>query len=92
MDIKDTRAGRFAPNSYLNRFFSEKDLATATFEKEAPSGSIHILDTEVVIEHISIAGDDELRRIEGVIRRIDFLNGDLNHFFDHLAGAIASLH
>ena len=59
------------------------------FEKMSSDGTPHILDTEVVIEHIGITTDEERKKIEDTIRKIDFQNGDLNHFFDHLAGAIA---
>ena len=90
MTKQDTRARHFAPNSYLNRFFSEKQIDTMVFEKTDRFGNVHILDTEVVIEHISLTSGNERKQVEGIIRKIDFHNGNLNHFFAHLAEAIAN--
>ena len=87
---KQTRAQYFAPNSYLNRFFAEKEIDSVVFEKVDRFGDLHILNTEVVIEHISLTSGNERKQIEGIIRKIDFHNGDLNHFFAHLAEAIAN--
>lgn len=90
MTTQETRARHFAPNTYLNRFFSEKQITTAVFEKTDRFGNLHIIDTEIVIEHISLTHGNERKQVEGIIRKIDFMNGDLNHFFAHLAEAIAN--
>ena len=88
--IKQTRARQFAPNSYLNRFFAEKEIPTVDFTVESRTGETHWMDTEVVIEHIALTRGDERTKVEDIIRKIDFRNGDLNHFFAHLAEAIAN--
>ena len=87
---KQTRARHFAPNSYLNRFFAEKEIPTVDFTVESRTGMTHWMDTEVVIEHIALTRGTERTKIEAGIRKTDFHNGDLNHFFAHLAQAIAN--
>ena len=90
MSKKETRARHFAPNSYLNRFFSEKYIETVDFVVESRSGEVHCIDTEIVIAHIGLTQGAERAGVENIIRKIDFMNGDLNHFFEHLANGIAN--
>ena len=90
MSKQATRARHFAPNSYLNRFFAEKQIETVDFAVVNRDGVTHWMDTEVVIEHIALTRGAERTQVEGIIRKIDFHNGDLNHFFEHLAEAIAN--
>jgi hypothetical protein len=75
---------------YLARFFDEKGLESKTYEVEDPTGLAHFIPTEVVVEHIHAAPNVEQRQIADILRRIDFLNGDVHHFLNHLAGALAA--
>lgn len=77
------------PTTYLARFFEEKDLAPRTYEIEA-GGCLHLVDSEVVIAAIHGTTGTERRKIEDTLRRIDFANGDVHHFLEHLAGALAA--
>lgn len=87
MRTKSTTAHR-----YLTRFFDEKDLPFAQWTIETDAGA-HIISNEVVIETILEATPHrELVKIADTLRRIDFANGDCNHFLRHLAGALASNH
>jgi len=79
----------FKRGEYLYDFFSEKRLPYRVFEKEDRNGVTHFIPNEVVIETIALTRGGERRSIEDTIRKIDFKNGDVNHFLDHLAGAIA---
>lgn len=85
----ETLSSLFPANSYLNRFFAEKQIPFAVFEKTDKAGNLHVIENGVVIEHIAQTTGTERAQIENIIRKIDFHNGDLNHFFAHLAGAIA---
>ena len=87
---QEKRAQQFKANSYLARFFSEKEIATENFEKTDKNGVLHLIDTEVVIAHIALAVGNEKAQIENIIRKIDFANGNINHFFGYLAEAIAN--
>lgn len=73
---------------YLKTFFQEKNLPLANWELEAEDGTLHWISNEVVIEHVMAAGRDEQTQIANVIRKIDFANGNVNHFLKHLAGAL----
>lgn len=73
---------------YLKTFFEEKNLPTESWTLTSSKGVVHIIDTDVVKEHIFIAPVKEQEQIANVIRQIDFKNGDVNHFLKHLAQAI----
>lgn len=77
------------PTEYLQNFFAEKDIPEATFEVEGPEWGTNFIPNTVVVEHMTQIGEDEARQIEGVLRKIDFHNGDVNHFLGHLAKALA---
>jgi hypothetical protein len=74
---------------YLRMFFEEKNLPHKDFEITTEAGTYNLIPSEVVIEHIMIAPEHEKEQIANIIRKIDFMNGDVNHFLKHLAGAIA---
>jgi hypothetical protein len=75
---------------YLQLFFQEKDLGELVYEVIAPNGTAHMIPTSVVIERIQAAPAGEQDQIAGIIRKIDFANGDLHHFLRHLATALAA--
>ena len=76
------------PTEYLRNFFAEKDIPEKTFEVVGPSGKNWLPNT-VVVEHIVLCGEDEAEQIGDVLRKIDFANGDVNHFLAHIAQALA---
>ena len=77
------------PTKYLQDFFAEKDIPEVTFEVEGPEWGTNFIPNTVVAEHIAQTSGDEAKKIADVLRQIDFANGDVNHFFKHLAGALA---
>lgn len=75
--------------NYLNALISEKGLNTeAIIQVEGNSGT-NFIPLGVVIEHILIANSTEKAQIKNTLVKIDFHNGDVMHFFTHLAQAIA---
>ena len=76
------------PIRYLRDFFAEKDIAEVQWSLTSEDGTTHIIGNVVVIEHIAQVGATEADKIAAVLRKIDFANGDVNHFFKHLAGAL----
>jgi len=76
-------------NHYLKTFFAEKNLPAVEWEIDAADGTANFISSEIVIEHIAIAPPAEQAEIANVIRKIDYANGDVNHFLRHLAGALA---
>jgi hypothetical protein len=75
--------------NYLSTFFDEKDLEPRTYEVKAADGTPNFIPSDVVIEAIHGAPAAEQEKIADVLRRIDFANGDVHHFLEHLAGALA---
>lgn len=76
------------PTPYLRAFFAEKEIPVVHWTLEAADGTEHHLSNLVVCEHIACVSRDEAKGIANVLRKIDFANGDVNHFFQHLAGAL----
>lgn len=74
--------------SYLKTFFAEKNLEPVTWTLYAEDGTPNIIESAVVIEAIHGTTGQERKAIERQIRRLDFLNADINDFLKHLAGAL----
>lgn len=80
---------QFKPGSWFHKFFSEKDIPYRVFDVTDSQGLTHDIPNEVVIEHIAGASKREQEQIKQVLIKIDFHNGDVNHFLEHLAKALA---
>jgi hypothetical protein len=76
-------------STYLTRFFAEKDLSERTYEVASSDGTPNFIPSTIVIEAIFSSPLAEQKKIGDVIRKIDFANGDVHHFLNHLAGALA---
>ena len=75
--------------NYLNTLISEKNINIETMiEVEGQSGT-NFIPLGVIVEHIAIAPTHEQKQIKNTLIKIDFLNGDIMHFFTFLAKAIA---
>ena len=74
---------------WLDTLVEEKGLdGDHVFEVNGDSGPNYI-PRAVVIENNKITVQQEQRQIKDVLVRIDFANGDVMHFFNHLAQALA---
>jgi hypothetical protein len=74
---------------WLETFTTEKNLdLEQVFAVEGKSGTNHI-PLGCVIEAIKSAPSSEQAGIKSMIVKIDFRNGDVCHYFKHLAQAIA---
>jgi hypothetical protein len=71
---------------YLELFFEEKEINFEAWEIEA-HGETHFIDTDFVIELIKEAPLQEQEQIVHQLRKIDFVNGNVNHFLKFLAEA-----
>lgn len=75
--------------TWIDTFVNEKGLDTdQIFEVEGPSGP-NFIPLECVISAIKQTSGAEQSSIKTTIVKIDFMNGDVCHFFKHLAKAIA---
>lgn len=76
------------PTKYLRDFFAEKDIPEVSWDLKDNEGTWHFMSNVVVVEHMTLISEAEAEQIANVLRKIDFANGDVNHFLQHLAGAI----
>ena len=74
---------------WFETFLDEKDLPLKNWEIEGKDGT-HFISSEVVIEHIKATSLPEQLAIQKIIVKIDFQNGDVNHFFKHLADGLVA--
>jgi len=75
---------------YLRTFFDEKNLDERYYHVQSPTGdTLNLIPTGQVIEAILDAPPNEQERIATTLRRIDFVNGDIHHYLEHLAAALA---
>lgn len=69
----------------LKFFFEEKEIEAKTFAVEH-NGTIHMVESEflqdVIVNHTP---PHEQEQVRAIIAQIDFRNGDVNHFLEHLA-------
>ena len=74
---------------WLITFLDEKDFDTdMPFEIEGPSGA-NMMDYNVVCQTMLDANSAEQAVIKATLVKLDFLNGDIGHYFRHLAQALA---
>jgi hypothetical protein len=71
-------------NKFIKVFFEEKQLSEQVYEINH-GGMIHFIETGFVIDLIKRSSKDEQKKIEMILRKIDFVNGDVHHFLQHLA-------
>lgn len=77
-------------NTWLDTFISEKELdLDYTFEIEGDDWDMNWIPLQCVIDEIKNAPAIEQDAIRKTIVKIDFVDGDVMHFFEHLAGALA---
>ena len=75
--------------NWIDTFIEEKDLPmedTFTIDK---NGTMNIMSYKTIYEHILIANDDEQKQIKNMIVQIDYMNGNILNFFQHLGKLIA---
>lgn len=78
-----------ATQKYLETFFEEKNVPSESWSVVDADCLVHVFSSEVVIEAILGAPDHEQEQIADILRKIDFHNGDVNHFLKHLSQALA---
>ena len=74
---------------YLKTFFAEKNLANVSFEVASPNGTMNFMETQMVIDTIMQAPQNEQKAIGDNIRRLDFHNANILDYIKHLGKALA---
>jgi hypothetical protein len=76
-------------NEWIDTLIDEKgyDVNDIILEKEGSSG-LNIIELGAVIDQIKACALKERKAIRNMIVRIDFANGNVLHYFKHLANAM----
>jgi len=76
-------------NKWLDTFLAEKGTnLDQTIEAMGELG-MNFMPLQVIVDAIKAASPAEQASIKTILVKIDFANGDIVHFFKHLAKAIA---
>lgn len=76
--------------TWLKTLIEEKGIDTETIlNVKSPNGTPNAIPVGCVMEAMNAAPRHEQAAIKTTLVKIDFANGDILHFFRHLAGAIA---
>lgn len=71
---------------WFSTFVDEKDLPVENWEIEDSRGMTHFISSDVVQEFIvSELPESDQKEVKEILIKIDFQNGDVNHFFRYLA-------
>lgn len=65
-------------DEYIEKFFQEKEVQFTIFEIPH-KGNIHLVESDLVIKLIKDASEEEKKTIRDTLRKIDFMNGNVNH-------------
>lgn len=77
-------------NSFFRTMADEKGLLNQPIEVTDETGITHYMTVENVIEAIEQAPKHERDQILDIFSRIDFMNGNLMHFINHLAEGLVN--
>lgn len=76
--------------SWLDTFVDEKELdRDHVFTVEGPVWGDNLIPLQCIIDTAGQASSREQGQIKEILVKIDYLNGDPMHFFDHLAKGMA---
>ena len=75
--------------SYLKNLLAEKNIDPETMLEVQGESGLNIMPLQVVIDAIISTCKAEQAAIRKTLVMIDFKNGDVMHYFNHLAGALA---
>jgi len=76
-------------DKWLDRFISEKGLDLETMIQVETPQNWHLMPLGVLVQYIKSAPLHEKQAIQNMLVRIDFRNGDVMHYFRHLAQGLA---
>ena len=77
-------------SSFFRTMADEKGLLHQPIEVTDKTGMTHYMTVENVIEAIEQAPKHERDQILDIFSRIDFMNGNLMHFINHLAEGLVN--
>ena len=75
-------------NNFFTTFFNEKNLDSQYYTVNSPNGTPNIIPSTVVIDAIKNTQGEEAAKIKDMLIKIDFLNGNIHNYLQHLAQAL----
>ena len=75
---------------WFETFLDEKNLPLQLWEIEGEEGNVHLIDSGVVITNIKMCHPNDQAKIKDTIVKIDYINGDVNHYFHHMAKGLVA--
>ena len=76
-------------NNFFTTFFNEKNLDFQYYTVNSPNGTTNLIPSTVVIDAIKHTKGQEAAHIKNTLIKIDFFNGDIHNYLQHLAQALA---
>ena len=75
-------------NNFFTTFFNEKNLDFQYYTVNSQNGTPNIIPSTVVIEAIKHTKGEEAAKIKDMLIQIDFFNGNIHNYLQHLAQAL----
>jgi len=75
-------------NNFFTTFFNEKNLDFQYYTVNSPNGTPNIIPSTVVIDAIKHTKGQEAAKIKEMLIKIDFFNGNIHNYLQHLAQAL----
>tara|TARA_R100000353_G_C6396081_1_gene166230 strand:- start:126 stop:374 length:249 start_codon:yes stop_codon:yes gene_type:complete len=76
-------------NNFFTTFFNEKNLDFQYYTVNSPNGTPNLIPSTVVIDAIKNTKGQEAANIKNTLIKIDFINGNIHNYLQHLAQALA---
>tara|TARA_B100000780_G_C20963133_1_gene384477 strand:- start:121 stop:366 length:246 start_codon:yes stop_codon:yes gene_type:complete len=77
-------------SNYLNTLLEEKGISQErVLEVEGPEWGTNFIPVGCVVEYILTSGSENQKQVRNTLVKIDFANGDILHFFLHIASFMA---
>tara|TARA_R100001440_G_scaffold22763_1_gene37137 strand:+ start:179 stop:427 length:249 start_codon:yes stop_codon:yes gene_type:complete len=76
-------------NNFFTTFFKEKNLDFQYYTVNSPNGTPNLIPSTVVIDAIKNTKGQEAAKIKDTLIKIDFINGNIHNYLQHLAQALA---
>lgn len=76
-------------NNFFTTFFNEKNLDLQYYTVNSANGTPNLIPSTVVIDAIKHTKGQEAGKIKAMLIKIDFFNGDVHNYLQHLAQALA---
>lgn len=74
-------------NKWLDTLIEEKEIDLEEVFEIKKNNETHLFDYAFIVEAIKNTSEKEQQAIKNMLVKIDFVNGDIRHYFRHLANA-----